>query len=112
MDKTWRYHPTKPPKLVDMEDEETLERMHSEGWRDTPAAFEDKHERDEGSEPQLTEEQKALLTAFREDPKSLTKDEMVLLGKGFDLKLMKAWKEPTLIAKLQEHLDGDDQTAN
>lgn len=104
--KTWRYHATHKPCLVDV-DEEKLAEMHEKGWRDSPAAFKDKEPKQEGGgpAPELSNEQQALLDVFQEEPESLDKDELMLLGKGLGLKLIKSWKEPTLVSKIQEHLE-------
>lgn len=115
--KTWLYHKTQKPRLVSLTDTKTLEQLEAEGWKDTPAAFKEATNKkdDEGSQPQaseMTEVQKALLETFVHDPDSLDKDELMNLGNGLGLKLMKAWKEPTLVNKIQEHLtNGNDQAA-
>lgn len=108
--KTWRYHATKKPCLVDIGDEDKLSAMEQEGWRDTPAAFKaspSEDQDDEPSEPELTEVQKALLESFKDDPESLTKPEMADLGKGLGIKLITSWKEETLISKIQERLTNE-----
>ena len=95
-----------------VEDEADIDDLEQEGWRDSPAEFKQAEESSDEGDAELTAEQQGLLSAFQENPESLTKDEHVELGKGLGLKLMKAWKEETLIAKIQEKLNGNDQATD
>ena len=108
----WLYHPEKGAKLFTFEDEADIDDLEQEGWRDSPAEFKQAEESSDEGYAELTAEQQSLLSAFQENPESLTKDEHVELGKGLGLKLMKAWKEETLIAKIQEKLNGNDQATD
>ena len=64
--------------------------------------------------PSLTEEVASLLERFKVDPKELTKDEHVFLGKNLGIKVMiSSWSEDTLIKKINEQLaNGDDQATS
>lgn len=102
----WRFHPEKGQKLMTVESQEDMDDLEEAGWVDTPAKFEES-EIDSG---ELNEEAESLLVKFNEDPKSLTKDEHVLLGKALGVHpIQSRWAEETLINKIQEKLDnGND----
>jgi|AntDeeMetagen192_2_1112575.scaffolds.fasta_scaffold06200_3 hypothetical protein len=109
MGDTWRYHANKPAIMVDMEDDPLLERLHAEGWRDTPAAFKDRTEdiqQDSDAWPDdgLGNVQRALLAAFNDDPDTLTKDEHIHLAEGLGIKLDRRSNQTTMITKIQEAL--------
>lgn len=112
--RTWMFHKTQGKRLFTFEDteqdRERFEALKEEGWADTPAVFAEEPEptQDDG----MSQAQRNLLEQFKIAPETLNKDQHVELGKGLGLNLMKAWKEETLIAKIQEHLNGDDQTAD
>ena len=65
---------------------------------------------DEG--PSLSDDVAFLLERFKNDPKSLTKDEHVFLGKNLGIKTMiSSWSEDTLINKINEQLANGDNEA-
>ncbi len=108
MNKTYRYHRTEKPKLVDMDDTEKLEALEDAGWKDSPAAFLDSEVED--SEPEQEPEGdraefEELLGRFNEDPQELDKDELVALGRYLGVNMMKAWKVDTLIEKVRSSLE-------
>lgn len=59
-----------------------------------------------GNEPE-EKDLETLQEMFNEQPKSLTKPELVKLGKEkYDLHLMVTWKEVTLISKIEDAIKG------
>lgn len=106
---TFMFHATKGQRLFKLDPEQyedQLKELAEEGWKDTPKCMEfkkDEPEPDNGP-VSLTAEQEALLAQFVQEPAKLSKDELLELGKALDVKLMKAWKEETLIKKIQEVL--------
>jgi hypothetical protein len=76
-----------------------------------PAAHPDDDEAPE-STVSLADEVASLLERFKADPKELTKEEHVLLGKGLGIKVMiSSWSEDTLIKKINEQLANGDNEA-
>lgn len=103
----WMYHKDRKPKMFTFKSQEEIEEMRQKGWCDSPAELDNVVE-PEGDDYDTDE----LLEAFNEDPATLTKDEHIALGKSMGLTLKVSWKEDTMIAKIQEQLDGDDQAAD
>lgn len=99
---TWRYHATKAPKMVPMDDTEQLEQLEAEGWADTPAAFHDADAPVEG--PALDEEQQALLDAYADDPESLNREEMANVAAALGNKVTSRTSKGQLAAMLDAHL--------
>ena len=134
--KKWLYHAEEKAKIIDT-DECDIADYYAAGWRDSPADLDSpapvrKVEKTEetkiqaalvgeeeqaapaGEEEELDDEAEerasALLLQFKRDPASLTKDEHVELGAALGIQLMKAWKEQTMINKINEVLtDGNAQ---
>lgn len=50
-------------------------------------------------------ERAELIARFQDNPEDLDKDELVKLGRYLGVKMMKAWKESTLINKVREGLE-------
>ncbi len=113
--KKWLYHPDKGANLFTLKDGE-LPKLRADGWCDSPADFTDQPEQQEKpeqqEEPTLTAEQQGLLSAFNDNPESLTKDDHVELGKGLNIKLTRNMSEATMIGKIQEQLNGDHQATD
>ncbi len=105
----WLYHPQHEPKLFTLQ-EGDLAKLRGEGWADSPADFIGELEQQDS--PALTAEQQGLLSAFNDEPESLTKDDHVELGKGLGVKLTRNMSEATMISKIQEQLNGDHQADN
>jgi len=102
---TWRYHATKAPKLVAMDDAEQLERLEAEGWSDTPAAFHDADAPEGDSQaPTLDAEQQALLNAYADDPESLNRDELGNVAAALGNKVTSRTSKGHLAAMLDAHL--------
>lgn len=128
----WIYHADKKPKKIRQGDE------IPEGWADTPAAF---HDRDEGEQGERTDdagepggvvpmseagdeqdessgerpasdEQTALLEVFHNSPESMDKDDLIKLGELFGLGYNRRYSESTMIEGIAEATDGDHQAAN
>ena len=57
------------------------------------------------SNDEVSDELMAMAKVFSEDPEALTKDELIVLGKSFDVPLTKAMKEATMIEKITEAQD-------
>lgn len=94
---TWIYHADKKPTLVTVTAEE-LEALEADGWQDSPVEQADKVESND-------QERDELLERFNEEPTDLTKDELVKLGRYLGVKMLKAWKEETLIEKVRSGLE-------
>jgi hypothetical protein len=107
----WMYHKDSKPKMFTFKDQEEIEDMRKKGWCDSPAEIENvvKPEPEQEGDDYDTDE---LLEAFNADPQSLTKHEHLALGKSIGVTVKSSWKEETLISKIQEHLNGDDETAD
>lgn len=100
---TWRYHATKAPKLVPMDDAEQLDKLKAEGWAETPAEFHDV-EPDEQQGPGLDEEQQALLDAYADDPEALNREEMASVAVALGEKVTSRTSKGQLAAMLDAHL--------
>lgn len=96
--RTWMFHKEHGHKLFTLSSAEEGELM-KEGWSDSPAKLGD----------ESTDVNDDLLIRFKDDPKSLNKEDYFKIADNLKLKIIKAWKEETLIAKIQEHLDGHNQ---
>lgn len=106
---TFMYHPAKGKRLFNLDPEtyeDDVEALEKDGWKDTPKGM--KTEKPAEKEPdgpvELTKEQEELLAQFVKDPSELGKEQLLSLGAAFNLKLLKAWKEETLIKKIQDAL--------
>lgn len=105
--KIWLFHPKHGQKLFTA-DEEQVEALMEDGWKDTPAGFEPKAKKEkepDNTSTELTKEQEQFLQVFLVEPEKLDKDELITLGKGFGVKLMPNYKEATMIEKIKEKLD-------
>lgn len=103
----WMYHKDCKPKMFTFKNENEIEELKKTGWCESPAEFNTAE-----PEPEPEYDTDELLEAFNEDPATLTKDEHIALGRSMGLTLKASWKENTMIAKIQEQLDGDDQAAD
>lgn len=103
---TWRYHATKAPKLVSMDDAEQLAKLEAEGWSDTPADFHDADAPREGDTqgPALDEEQQALLDAYADDPEALNREELANVADALGNKVTSRTSKAQLAAMLDAHL--------
>lgn len=124
------YHPEHGKRLVKGITEDKYQELLDAGYYDSPADFPQVSESPDENSSSNTELQGAdagetqaepvpetqaepedgstdLLDRFEEDPKSLTKDEHVALGKSLGIHLIKSWKEDTLIAKIQAKIQGE-----
>lgn len=110
MKRTFLYHPEKGQKLFEIESPEQEAELIESGWLDSPAKFPSAEQ--ENPAPRLNDVEKTLLEVFKANPKELTKPEHLELGKALGLTLMAAWKEDTLINKIQEALDGNGTETN
>lgn len=109
--RTWLFHQTLGSKIFTITPAEQ-EELEADGWVDTPAKLkpvEPKQEQKPDQTPaDLTKEAERLLAVFVVEPTKLTKDELIALGKEFQIeKLTRNMSEATLIGKIQEYLDGD-----
>jgi hypothetical protein len=105
----WMYHKDCKPKMFTFKNEDEIDELKKTGWCESPAEF---NAVEPEPEPEPEPDTDELLEAFNEDPTTLTKDEHIALGKSMGLTLKVSWKEDTMIAKIQEQLDGDDQSAD
>lgn len=108
--RTWLFHQTLGSKIFTITPAEQ-EEMEADGWVDTPAKLKpvDAKPDDEPDKTpaELSAEAERLLAAFVVEPTKLTKDELIALGKEFQIeKLTRNMSEATLIGKIQEYLDG------
>lgn len=110
--RTWLFHQTLPWQIFDITPEEQAE-LEKEGWVDTPAKLqpiEVKKPEPDNSPATLSPEAERLLAVFVSNPASLSKDELIELGKAFSIeKLTRNMSEATLIKRIQDYLDGNSQ---
>ena len=110
----WFYKYGEEPFLLQTDDESEAEQMIKDGWGDTPALLKEpvKAEVEQVAEPDedTPAELVALISMFEDDPESLNKDEHIVLGKFYGLKLSKSMKEETMISKIQEKLNANNET--
>ena len=97
--RTWLYHPIHGAELFLIETEEEKQALFAGGWWTTPAGLDDT---DTGS----------LLDAFRTDPESMELIDILELGKQVKARLLPNWKRETMIAKIREKLDGDNEATH
>lgn len=96
--KTWLYHKEHGAKLFENCDEYEL---YEDGWRDSPELLEE--------EPPLID---ALILMFTSDAECLSREELVLIGDEMGLKFTHNMKEQTMIDKITEALNGNDQATD
>lgn len=111
--KTWLFHQTLPWKIFDIESDEQLEALYADGWVDTPAKLkpvEVKEPEPDTAPVALPSEAETLLAKFVSAPADLDKDQLITLGKAFNIeKLTRNMSEATLIKRIQDYLDGNSQ---
>lgn len=110
--RTWLFHQDHPNRIFDITPEEQAE-LEKEGWVDTPAKLKPKAvevKAPDNSPATLSPEAERLLAVFVSNPASMSKDELIELGKAFSIeKLTRNMSEATLIKRIQDYLDGNSQ---
>ena len=88
---------TKPDAIVKVE-----AKKHVEEFRETFKEVEPEVIEEIKGEP---EDEPNLLDLFKANPSSLRKEEHIVLGNEYGLKLRMGWKEETMIKKIQEAIE-------
>lgn len=105
---TWLYHAEHEPVTVPLDDRKQLKELAKKGWKDSPAKVDKKKEPENLTRTQDVDDSQRLhselLPRYKNDPESMTKEELVELGNLCDIKVYKMWGRKTIINKLNEKI--------
>ena len=123
----WMYHKDQAEQIFVIQSDQEYQDLLSDGWRDSPAdldkpepkqkapAKDSKPEESKGkgeSKPSDDYDIGELMETFVNDPESMDKDALLVLGKSLSVRLHPSWKQKTLISKIQGKLDAHNKADN
>jgi len=104
---TWLYHADYEPITVPLNEKKRLKQLAKEGWKDSPAKVEKEEPENLTKAQDIDDSQRLhskLLPQFKSKPESMSKDELVELGKLCNIKVYKMWARKTILNKLNERI--------